>query len=140
MRVAVLDTETTGTEESDQVVEVALVTLEVAECLLEGETLRVATTVDEWGSLARPTVPVLPEARANHHLTDEALALAPAREDVMQRVARRLSGASVLAAHNLQFDPPFLEREGVELPGGRLCPWRLARHLWPDAPRHGNQV
>lgn len=128
MRVVVVDTETTGVSEIDQVVELALV------------------TAKSWSSLVRPSCPVSPEARAAHHITDEELADAPTMANLLER--RGLpefapSSETVLVAHNAEFDRRVLIQSGVPvslLPERTICTWRCALHLWPDAPRHSNQV
>ena len=57
MKIVVIDTETTGVDDADQVVEVALVKLCDWRRLLS------------W--IIRPTVPINVLARATHHITDD---------------------------------------------------------------------
>ena len=130
MKIAVIDTETTGLEDSDQVVELAVVMLNE-----RGDEL------SQWSSLVRPTVPIRAEARATHHIGEEDLdgvltmnALQPMIPDLTD---------VVLVAHYLDFDLRMLAQSGFPadvLSPARICTWRCARHLWPNAPRHSNQV
>ena len=105
----VVDCETTGVYNSDRVVEVALVTLD-----LDGNV------VECWDSLVRPGRDVGPTHI--HGLTADDLKDAPTfgdiAGDVAGDVALRLHGAC-LAAHNLPFDTRMLggeyERLGWDL-------------------------
>lgn len=149
MRLVVVDTETTGVDSEDQVVELALVTMQVVTRRLLGRRVDSASIVAQWHSLIRPTVPVKPDARAAHHLTDAELALAPTMEEyVARRGLPEFDGDVVFAAHNASYD---LERLVASLglfnssprdmiPPRVICTWTCARHLWPNAPKYGNQV
>lgn len=117
----VLDTETTGVELEDQPVEIALV--------------RVATG-ERFASLINPQRAIPPTASAIHGLTDEDVADAPTLAMIATRITAFI-GAACLVAHHAAFDRsmlPFLAAQRW------LCAMRLARHLWPEAPGHGNQV
>ena len=132
MRIEVVDTETTGAEETDQVVEVASVQLR-----LNGfaDVVKVRT----WSSLFRPTVPVSAIGRAAHHITDAELARA---KTVVESLPLPIVG-DVIACHNAEFDLKMLTQSGVPreaLPERVICTWRCSMHLFPDAPRHSNQV
>lgn len=125
MRLVVVDTETTGLTEADQVVEVAAV------LLVDGVVESRMTT------LVRPTVPVQVLARAAHHITDAELAGAPPASEV----ARWLPDADVFVAHNAEFDRRMLVQSGLTaLPPLTLCTYRAALHLFPDAPGWSNQA
>ena len=83
-----LDTETTGREQWDEIVEI---------CLLEadGQVL--------LNSLVRPTCPISPAASAVHGLTDRMVASAPAWPAVWPQVEAALAGRRV-AVYNAAFD------------------------------------
>lgn len=135
---AVFDTETTGLGPQDQVVEVACAIGE-----WDGGQLRLVST---FSSLVRPTVPVTPQARANHHLLDEELADAPPPEVVLRNMPNLhlLTGSlRGVAAHNADFDVRMLRQSGFadwleDLPVVDTI--RLAKHAFPSAPAYGNQV
>lgn len=142
-QVAVVDTETTGIEDKDQVVELACV---------------IWPTGAHWSTYVCPTVPVTLEARAVHHITDEELESAPTMaevrhdysgdigDDLMRRVQadfRNLRKVDGMACHNQEFDDRLMRQSGVlpeELPPHRICTWRCSLHLYPDSPSHSNQV
>jgi DNA polymerase-3 subunit epsilon len=88
------DTETTGLEANDEVIQVGLIDL-------DGNVL--------LNTLVRPTVPVAPEARSVHGITDQALADAPFFSDLHDTIAELLRNQSVLA-YNADFDRRLLEQ------------------------------
>lgn len=158
MRLAVLDTETTGVGPEDQIVELAALIMRVTEYVVGGERRQVLDLERVFQTLIRPTVPVSPEARAAHHLTDEQLMRAPLPGDLMidGHVDWLMDPELVLVAHNLSFDAQMLRQtleptwELLRSAGNEnRAPWglpprgidtlRCARHLWPEG-RHGNQV
>jgi len=96
-RIAVVDCETTGVYNSDRVVEIAIVTLD-----LDGQI------IDKWETLVQPQRDV--GASHIHGLTAESVRDAPTFADVAGDVAIRLHGAC-LAAHNLAFDRRMLVNE-----------------------------
>lgn len=120
-KFAIIDVETTGTSSSDQVVDIAVVELH------QGKIRHL------FSSLVKPTIPIPPEASAVHHITDKMVTGAPSIIDVMATVDQ-LTQDHIAVAHNAAFDSLFVPRERW------LCTYRLARHLWPDAPGHSNQV
>ena len=104
-RIVVIDTETTGVLNSDRVVEIALVTLD-----LQG----VVTEV--WETLVHPQRAV--SATEIHGINASMVDVAPRFEELAGDVAIRLEGAC-LAGHNLSFDLRMLsmefERLGADL-------------------------
>jgi exodeoxyribonuclease X len=119
----VIDTETTGMEDQDQVIEVAAV----------------------WEDghrhyLVRPTVPVHPAARAAHHITDRTLSTcAPAPSWRANTEALVTMGTPVF--HNADFDMKVMAQTwpGLATPP-HICTYRVSLRLWPDAPSHSNQA
>mgnify|MGYP006445668973 CR=1 FL=1 len=89
----VLDTETTGLDHGDEIVEIAVVDA-------EGRTL-----LDER---IRPSVPISPEAQAIHGITMESLADAPQWPDIAGKVRAVLDMMfSFLAIHGLHCRHPY---------------------------------
>lgn len=124
------DTETTGDQPEDQIVEAAMIEYR------HGVARR-------WRSLITPRVPVKPEARAAHHLTDAELDDAPLLTAVLASYEGWLPRERddlVLVAHNVEFDHKFLSDAGFWLPERHICTMVCARHLYEDAPRHSLQV
>jgi len=134
---AVMDLETTGTDpQADEAVEVAVSTL---------ATLPDGCQIIALGSdLINPGRPIPPEARAVHHLSDADVRgkvdLATARDRwPMLWTCDERNGRYVPVAHNARFDAAFWTGVDPEADGW-LCTYRLASHVWPDAPGHSNQV
>lgn len=152
MMIAVLDTETTGTEDQDQVLEVAVVPVSPKDALTPGGSSNKALI---WQRLIMPTVPVHVAARATHHITAHELlkygfpgpeALLQLRDE-LDPEAQRVDEV-VLCAHNAEFDLRLL-RQTIEahiaaditiLPPRHICTWVCAKHLYPDSPGKSNQV
>lgn len=120
---SIIDTETTGTDPSvDRVVEVGIVKLHWPD---------IYTALDEF---VNPDMPIPPVASAVHHITDSMVRMSPMMDELMPRI-HGVTDSTVYVAHHAKFDSSFLPL------GGRwLCTYRLARHLWPEAPGHSNQV
>lgn len=103
-------------------------------------------------SLVAPGRRVDPGARAAHHITDEELRVAPHLPEALHKVWRgvcypKTEAPLIIAAHNAEFDRGFaggpinhLMFEIGWSPAEWLCTWKCARHLYPDAPGHSNQV
>lgn len=116
--ISVIDCETTGLGKSDRIVELAIVTL-------DAKTLE---TVDEFDTLLNPCRDV--GKTSIHGITPSMVAAAPAMEEVIGAVSKRLNG-SILAAHNLSFDSRMLDSECRRLraefePGKGICTLRLS--------------
>lgn len=127
--IFVLDTETTGEAPPEAAVcEIAAVP--VANGKVLGD--------DAISSLVNPGHSIPPECRGVHHLSDQDVAKAPTIDRVMAGKFKVLRG-TVLAAHNMEFDFQFLEPH-VGSDATRLCTYRCARHLYPDAPNYRNQT
>jgi DNA polymerase III epsilon subunit-like protein len=87
-----LDTETTGLEANDEVIQLAIVDM-------QGTVL--------LDTLVRPTRPIAPEARAIHGITDQALAEAPPFSALYTAIVHLLRHRRVLA-YNAPFDRRLL--------------------------------
>lgn len=116
--ISVIDCETTGLGKSDRIIEFAIVTL-------DAKTLE---TVDEFDTLLNPRRDI--GKTSIHGITPSMVAAAPAMEEVIGAVSKRLNG-SILAAHNLSFDSRMLESECRRLsaefePGNGICTLRLS--------------
>lgn len=149
-RIMVLDTETTGDQETDQVIELAVTHLWQVEQALPREP--VWEEANSHWDLICPTVPISIGARAVHHITDEELEDKPTMDEMIR--SKRLNGLLAVghpgdyyvAAHNIAFDVAMLEQSisphvdpAIYLPPKRICTWKCAQHLYPDLEKHGNQ-
>src|SRR4051812_41078026 len=116
--IRVVDFETTGMEPPAEVIEVGF-------CDLTGDGggWVVGTPTSR---LCRVTSNP-PEARAVHHISTAEAADSPRYDH-----ACLPAGFDAIAAHMLEFEakwlPPLVEREI------RLCTYKAALRLWPDAP------
>lgn len=145
MLLAVTDCETSGLEETDQIVELAIVTLSDK-----------GKQKSQWSTLIRPSCPISLGARATHHITDAELADAPSVTEMLlsrglPEFGRPPNGLSnlakandiVLVAHNAEFDRRMLVQSGIHpdlLPRRTICTYKVSLHMFPDAPGHSNQV
>lgn len=116
----VIDTETTGTEPDDRVIELAWLDID-----------HTGTTHGRFASLIDPEgVEIKPGASAVHHLVAADLIGAPALETV-----RGMMEAEVYVAHNAPFDAGMLKLQDRQW----ICTHRLAKHLLPHLESHSNQ-
>jgi exodeoxyribonuclease X len=118
-RVRIIDTETTGIEPTDQLVEIASV-----DWTREG-------LGNSRQTLVRPTIPIPATASAIHHIRDSDVEGAP---EAAEAIAL-FSDAPIFAAHNARFDRMFLPFESPW-----VCTYKVSLSLFPDAPAHSNQV
>lgn len=130
MAIRVLDLETTGIDPTDHVVEVGSVDL-----LPDGSI----TKHQEF--LVLPPCHIPAEARAVHHISDEDVAHAKPWITVCSTFFDRGNCLDLVAfaAHNAAFDQQWLPPDLLgNLP--LICTYKAAVHIWPEAPRHTNQV
>jgi exodeoxyribonuclease X len=130
MTIRVIDLETTGIDSTDHIVEVGSVDL-----LPDGSISRFQE------HLIKPPCTIPAEARAVHHISDEDVAQAKAWNVVCNTFFDRenFSDLVAFAAHNAAFDQQWLPPDLLgNLP--LICTYKAAVHIWPEAPRHTNQV
>jgi len=130
MIIRVIDTETTGIDENAKLVEVAWVDL-LLDQGIEGDIRYPAQ------HFVDPQIPIPAEVSAIHHITDNDVkgAILAGKAIEFARITNE-TNTPVYAAHNAEFDKRFLGG----LSGEWICTYRCALHVWPDAPRHSNQV
>src|SRR5690348_1583641 len=86
--------------------------------------------------MMNPGIPIPPEVSAVTHIVDEDLVDKLPDTEVLREVARYIPESHILVAFNSKFDASFLP---LFLGRRWICAYRLARHLYPDAPKHSNQ-
>ena len=127
-RVIVLDTETTGLDPtSDQIVELAAIGVDLKHEVFE-------TLVD-------PCRDIPPEAMAVHHITEKMCRGKPVGVDAVGEMLAFMDFPEVIVAHNAKFDRAFIE--ALAPPNYKpkwICTYKSAQVIWPNAPRHTNQV
>jgi DNA polymerase-3 subunit epsilon len=114
----ILDTETTGLETNDEIIQVGIINL-------DGNVL--------LNTLVRPTAPVAPEARSVHGITDQELTDAPYFSDVYDTLAGLLVNRCVLA-YNADFDHRLLEQTCAKygLPPFEVAEWDCVMERYAD--------
>ena len=133
MRLRVVDLETTGMEPPSEVIEFGF-----SDVVRDDQGISISEPT-AW--LYRPLNGIPPETMAVHHLTEDDFGQSA---DPWSNAGARMaitSGAvpDVLVAHNCAFERRFLTPEVTDsIPW--ICTYKVALHVWPDAPRHGNQV
>ncbi len=122
--IRVIDIETTGEDPAvDQVIEVGWV-----------DVFADGTMMAPQGFMVRPTVPIGVEARAVHHITANDLAGGVTQGQIEALVMS--GGPAAFVAHNAKFEQSFMPFISTAW----ICTYKCALRLWPDAPRHFNQV
>ncbi|MGE5453114.1 MAG: 3'-5' exonuclease [Acidobacteriota bacterium] len=113
IKVAILDTETTGLDTTrDQIIELALILVDVD--AQTGQPLKVTHVLDE---LEDPGRPIPADAARVTGITDEMVA---GKRLPDERIADLMSGVSLVVAHNARFDRAMVERR---LPGFTDLAW-----------------
>jgi DNA polymerase-3 subunit epsilon len=111
-KIAILDTETTGTDPlTDEIIDIAVVMLEVD---LAGEIVGILSAGQ---ALRDPGVPIPPHITRLTGISDDNVR---GKTIDLDRLERRLAGADVLVAHNCAFDAAFI---GNLLPGIAGAAW-----------------
>jgi len=97
------------------------------------------TAASAW--LCDPGIPIPPETKAIHHITDDMVSGQPRITDLLAEILPAATeDKTVYVAHNAPFDRAFLEAAGFPTGQRWLCTMRLAMHLWPEAPSFKNEV
>jgi len=97
----IVDTETTGKEATDEVIELGMVAFTFTEAGQIGDVIGV------FNALREPSVPISPESIRVHKITPE---MVKGHVLDLDAVERFLEPAHLLIAHNASFDRPFCER------------------------------
>ena len=101
--VAILDTETTGTNTAkDKIIELGIVFVEI--CQESGQAFRVTKVFDE---LEDPGMPIPPESTKIHNITN---AMVAGKRINDAEVNALMANVALVVAHNAQFDRAFVEQ------------------------------
>ena len=133
MLLRVIDIETKGLAPPAEVIEIGRVDVR-----LENS---VASIERPKACLYRPLSGIPPETMAVHHITEaDFTAETPiCSEEKLRLAVWGGSTPSALVAHNCDFERSFIpEAITGDLPW--ICTHKVALRVWPDAPRHSNQV
>lgn len=127
MAVYVLfDTETTGNQENDRIIQVGAMVVHDRE------------HIDVYDELCSTTVPISIEAMEVHNITPEVIADKPpyTQTAFSKTVEVYNTPENYLIAHNISFDLGMLEKEGFVNHYTLIDTVRVAKHLLPDSPAH----
>ncbi len=113
-----IDTETTGTENEDRLIQVAYRTTD-------------GFDVNEF---FKPELPIKIGAMAVHHITEKMVENKPyfKNSPTYNDLKKRLSAGEIFVAHNAPFDIAMLEKEGLKI-GSFIDTLKVARALDPHA-------
>ena len=101
--VAILDTETTGTNPTlDKIIELGMLLVEI--CPETGQAYRIIRVFDE---LEDPGMPIPEESTRIHHITDEMVADKRIDDTTLETL---MASVSLEVAHNAGFDRVFVEQ------------------------------
>lgn len=127
MKIRVIDFETTGLPE-DQVKGIC----EIGWTDISDDWL----THGPKSLLVNPGHPIPPVTRAVHHISDADVAGAISPDAACSMLMHGMEPGDMFAAHNAKFERAFFG-------GGQhewICTLQCAKHIFPDAPGHSNQV
>ncbi len=123
--IRVIDFETTGLPPGASVCEAGFVDL-----IGEPPLIR-----DTWTTLVIPTTDMALEALATHHIRHEdATQYGRSWSQTHYRLTE--DEPDFFAAHNADFEKDFFNPSGSQW----LDTYKIALRLWPDSPKHTNQV
>ena len=124
-----LDTETTGSEAEDRILQLAL--------LVSGEELFPTM----YNECCDPKVAIKFDAMAVHHITPEMVAKKPLITDTVpyKKLLSYNTPENYLVIQNAAFDLDMLAKEGFSSNMKLIDTIKIARHRLPDSPKHGLQ-
>ena len=123
MKLRVIDFETTGIPDEDEehsVCEAAYVDASTEDGFFSA-----------YSSLVIPTTEMSIEALATHHINDFTGAIS--WEEAQEKIT---DNKAIYVAHNADFEKEFFNPDGSQW----IDTWKCALRLYPDSPRHTNQV
>ncbi len=124
----IVDTETTGLNEDDEIVQLAIIDLQ-GNVLLE--------------TFCRPTKPIAPEASTVHGLDDQSVASAPTFAELYEKIANLICRRD-LVAYNAEFDRRMMMQtcKSHGLPEFEFAEWHCAMEkyaqFWGNRRRNGD--
>ncbi|MDH5464698.1 MAG: exonuclease domain-containing protein [Thiovulaceae bacterium] len=123
----ILDTETTGTEEEDRIIQLGFIVLG-----------KPSEPIEVYNEFCSPDLPIKIRAMEVHGITPEMIAGKPACTQMMayQKLMQYNSSENYLLIHNAKFDLTMLEKEGFVNKTQVIDTLRCAKHLFADAGAH----
>lgn len=142
-RITVWDLECTGeTPEDGGIVEIGYATVMACDSDLYGRPCN-WNAYSGIGQIVNPHRPISPETMAVHFITDEDVKFKPRWEDVhphfFPEVPEEFEYPNrAHAAFGMEYEKAWLEPYFGDLP--LICVYKASLRVWPNAPRHKNQV
>ncbi len=120
------DTETTGNQEQDRIIQVGALIVHSKE------------NIEIFDELCSTSVPISIEAMEVHNITPDVIENQPPYADTAfaKKVEALNQKENYLIAHNIGFDLGMLEKEGFTNHYTLIDTVRCAKHLLPDSPYH----
>jgi DNA polymerase-3 subunit epsilon len=101
-KALIIDVETTGLTNNDEIIELAAILFEY-----DDQTKKVGKILDTYSGLREPRCPISPQAQKINRITDE-MVIGQKLDD--QRIQFMLASSDLVIAHNAKFDRSFLAR------------------------------
>jgi len=93
--------------------------------------------LDTFASFVNPGIPITPEARGVHHITDREAASGMPPDDARDLLMGGMEPGDMFAAHNAAFERALFPGD----PYPWICTMQCAKHLWEEeAPGFSNQT
>ena len=120
------DTETTGNQPNDRIIQMGLMVVHNKE------------HIDSYETFCFTQEPIKVEAMEVHHITPSMIQDAPPITETTEwEVLHSLNQPeNYLIAHHIEFDLKMIEKEGFENHYTLIDTLRCAKHLLPDSPYH----
>lgn len=128
MKVRVVDFETTDKPKPGR-------TIEIVEFGFTDVVIDVGISAPVSG-LVNPGMPISPEARGVHHISDTMAAAGCHPSEVRATLMVGMEAGDLFAAHSAEFERALFPG----YPFDWICTLTCAKHLLPDAPGFGNQT
>ncbi len=125
-KYVLFDTETTGNQEHDRIIQVGAMIVHSKE------------KIEVLDELCQAPVPISIEAMEVHNITPEVIADKGLYDetDFALKLQQLNQKENYLIAHNIAFDLAMLEKEGFQNHYTLIDTLRCAKHLLPDSPNH----
>lgn len=133
IRLRVIDLETTGMAPPAEIVEFGY-----ADVIASADGIEVSLPA---AKLFRPIGGIPPETMAVHHIAESDIpADAPnCTPDHVAAAVWQDPPPHVFVAHNCEFERRFIDDYATR-GAPWICTYKAAMHIWPDSPKHSNQV
>lgn len=136
LNVLVLDTETTGFEETDAVVEIGAALIR----FVPDDPAR-SVIVDNSSVLVDPKMPIPNDVKAVHHITEEDVRDCPELREGYRMLLSRLGilefEIDYFVAHKADFDKKFLS-SAIDTTTPWVCTYKVAATFFPEFKSHKN--